>query len=145
MHGRSDVEIDDLELVDYKVRILNGGTEAITRVLIESRDGEGDRWMTVGVSSNIIDASFEALLDSVNYKLLRASADARVELDDEILLHLDRDVGALRGPLEGGGELLAVVVEVVRQLQRRILQRLGHHRVLARAFAQRDTSPTRHR
>jgi 2-isopropylmalate synthase len=66
--------IDDLELVDYKVRILNGGTEAITRVLIESRDGEGNRWMTVGVSSNIIDASFEALLDAVNFKLLKASA-----------------------------------------------------------------------
>ena len=63
----------DLELVDYKVRILNGGTEAITRVLIESRDGEGNRWLTVGVSSKIIDASFEALLDAVNYKLLKAS------------------------------------------------------------------------
>ena len=66
--------IDDLELVDYKVRILNGGTEAVTRVLIESRDGEGSRWMTVGVSSNIIDASFEALLDALNYKLVKASA-----------------------------------------------------------------------
>jgi 2-isopropylmalate synthase len=43
-------------------------------VLIESRDGEGSRWMTVGVSSNIIDASFEALLDALNYKLLKASA-----------------------------------------------------------------------
>ena len=68
--------INDLELVDYKVRILNGGTEAITRVLIESRDGAGNRWFTVGVSSNIIDASFEALLDAINYKLLKASASA---------------------------------------------------------------------
>jgi 2-isopropylmalate synthase len=75
--GDLNAWIDDLELVDYKVRILNGGTEAITRVLIESRDGEGNRWMTVGVSSNIIDASFEALLDAVNYKLLRASAQSR--------------------------------------------------------------------
>jgi len=66
--------IDDLELVDYKVRILNGGTEAITRVLIESRDGSGDRWFTVGVSGNIIDASFEALLDAITYKLLRSEA-----------------------------------------------------------------------
>jgi 2-isopropylmalate synthase len=66
--------IDDLELVDYKVRILNGGTEAVTRVLIESRDGAGNRWLTVGVSSNIIDASFEALLDAVTFKLLKASA-----------------------------------------------------------------------
>jgi 2-isopropylmalate synthase len=72
--GELNPWIDDLELVDYKVRILNGGTEATTRVLIESRDGEGNRWLTVGVSSNIIDASFEALLDSVNFKLLKASA-----------------------------------------------------------------------
>jgi 2-isopropylmalate synthase len=72
--GELDALIHDLELVDYKVRILNGGTEAITRVLIESRDGKGNRWLTVGVSSNIIDASFEALLDAVTYKLLKASA-----------------------------------------------------------------------
>jgi 2-isopropylmalate synthase len=72
--GELNPWIDDLELVDYKVRILNGGTEAITRVLIESRDGECNRWLTVGVSSNIIDASFEALLDAVNYKLVKASA-----------------------------------------------------------------------
>ncbi len=71
--GELNPWINDLELVDYKVRILNGGTEAITRVLIESRDGEGHRWFTVGVSSNIIDASFEALLDSVNFKLIKAS------------------------------------------------------------------------
>jgi 2-isopropylmalate synthase len=66
--------IEDLELADYKVRILNGGTEATTRVLIESRDGEGNRWLTVGVSSNIIDASFEALVDALTYKLLKSSA-----------------------------------------------------------------------
>jgi 2-isopropylmalate synthase len=57
--------------VDYKVRILNGGTEAITRVLIESSDATTDRWWTVGVSDNIIDASFQALMDSVIYKLLK--------------------------------------------------------------------------
>jgi len=68
--------IDDLELVDYKVRILTGGTDAVTRVLIESCDGEGNRWYTVGVSPNIVDASFEALLDSINYKLIRDGATA---------------------------------------------------------------------
>ncbi|MHA1517947.1 MAG: citramalate synthase [Alphaproteobacteria bacterium] len=68
--------IDDLELVDYKVRILTGGTDAVTRVLVESRDGEGRRWFTVGVSPNIVDASFEALLDSINYKLIRDGAPA---------------------------------------------------------------------
>ncbi|MBN8999721.1 MAG: citramalate synthase, partial [Rhizobiales bacterium] len=49
--------IADLELIDYKVRILNGGTEAVTRVLIESRDGLGNSWSTVGVSENVVDAS----------------------------------------------------------------------------------------
>jgi 2-isopropylmalate synthase len=68
--------IDDLELVDYKVRILTGGTDAVTRVLIESRDAAGNRWFTVGVSPNIVDASFEALLDSINYKLIRDGATA---------------------------------------------------------------------
>ena len=66
--------IKDLDLVDYKVRILTGGTDAVTRVLIESRDGVGNRWFTVGVSPNIVDASFEALLDSINYKLIRDGA-----------------------------------------------------------------------
>ena len=69
--GKYQNEIEDLELVDYKVRILNGGTEAITRVLIESIDGEGQRWWTVGVSDNIIDASFQALMDSIVYKLMK--------------------------------------------------------------------------
>jgi len=68
--------INDLELVDYKVRILTGGTDAVTRVLIESRDGGGNRWFTIGVSPNIVDASFEALLDSINYKLIRDGAPA---------------------------------------------------------------------
>jgi 2-isopropylmalate synthase len=68
--------IADLELVDYKVRILNGGTEAVTRVLIESSDGSGDSWFTVGVSANIVDASFEALTDSIIYKLVREGVKA---------------------------------------------------------------------
>ncbi|TDH35902.1 citramalate synthase [Pseudohoeflea suaedae] len=69
--GAYQAEIADLELADYKVRILNGGTEAITRVLIESSDGTGARWWTVGVSDNIIDASFQALQDSIVYKLMK--------------------------------------------------------------------------
>ena len=74
--GKYQAEIDGLELVDYKVRILNGGTEAITRVLIESTDETGERWWTVGVSDNIIDASFQALIDSLNYKLVKSGAVA---------------------------------------------------------------------
>jgi 2-isopropylmalate synthase len=74
--GRYQVHIKDLELVDYKVRILTGGTEAVTRVLVESHDrASGHRWFTVGVSPNIIDASFEALVDSINYKLLHDGAE----------------------------------------------------------------------
>lgn len=68
--------IADLRLVDFKVRILTSGTEAVTRVMIESADGKGNRWSTVGVSENIVDASFEALVDSVTYKLLRDGAKA---------------------------------------------------------------------
>ena len=74
--GKYQSQIAGLELVDYKVRILNGGTEAITRVLIESLDETGERWWTVGVSDNIIDASFQALIDSLNYKLVRATEAA---------------------------------------------------------------------
>ncbi len=75
--GRYQKHIDTIELVDYKVRILTGGTEAVTRVLVETLDQRsGERWFTVGVSPNIIDASFEALLDSINYKLLKDGAEA---------------------------------------------------------------------
>ncbi len=69
--GKYQHHIDDMELVDFKVRILNGGTGATTRVLIESRDGKGERWFTVGVSPNIVEASFQALSDSIIYKLVR--------------------------------------------------------------------------
>jgi len=75
--GRYQKHIDGVELIDYKVRILTGGTEAVTRVLVESLDtATGNRWFTVGVSPNIIDASFEALLDSINYKLMKDNAEA---------------------------------------------------------------------
>jgi 2-isopropylmalate synthase len=66
--------IDDLRLVDFKVRITQGGTEAVTRVIIDSEDKNGQRWSTVGVSANIVDASFEALLDAVRWKLIRDGA-----------------------------------------------------------------------
>ena len=69
--GKYQKYIDGLELTDYRVRILNGGTEAVTRVLIESQDETGERWTTVGVSPNIIDASFQALMDSIVYKLVQ--------------------------------------------------------------------------
>ncbi|QYO78004.1 citramalate synthase [Devosia salina] len=72
--GKYSARIEDLELVDFKVRILDGGTGAVTRVLVESRDSSGDRWVTIGVSPNIIDASFEALYESITYKLLKTEA-----------------------------------------------------------------------
>ena len=68
--------IEGLKLTDYRVRILDGGTEAVTRVLVESSDESGDRWTTVGVSPNIIDASFQALVDSITWKLLKSNAPA---------------------------------------------------------------------
>jgi 2-isopropylmalate synthase len=74
--GKYQKYIERLALVDFRVRILNGGTEAITRVLIESEDENGDRWTTIGVSPNVIEASFQALMDSVVYKLVRSGAPA---------------------------------------------------------------------
>jgi 2-isopropylmalate synthase len=65
-------ELKEVKLLDYKVRILSSkdGTGAQTRVLIESGDGKS-RWGTVGVSENIIQASWQALVDSIDYKLLK--------------------------------------------------------------------------
>jgi 2-isopropylmalate synthase len=74
--GKYQSYIAGLELTDYRVRILNAGTEAVTRVLIESADEAGDHWTTVGVSANIIDASFQALMDSIVYKLVKSGAPA---------------------------------------------------------------------
>ena len=68
--------LKDLKLVDYKVRILNTGTEAVTRVSIESTDSQGKNWFTIGVSTNIIEASFKALIDSLDYKLFKDNAPA---------------------------------------------------------------------
>ncbi len=71
-------ELEDVRLVDYKVRILTpgDGTRAVTRVMIESALGHSDHWSTVGVSTNIIDASYRALHDSIVYKLYRDGAGA---------------------------------------------------------------------
>jgi len=66
--------IEDVALVDYRVRVFQGGTDAVTRVLVEFADKDGMRWSTVGVSANIIDASFQALTDAITYKLLKAGA-----------------------------------------------------------------------
>ncbi len=74
--GKYQSYITGLELTDYRVRILNAGTEAVTRVLIESADESGEHWTTVGVSANIIDASFQALMDSIVYKLVKSGAPA---------------------------------------------------------------------
>ena len=71
-------ELEDMRLIDYKVRILtpNAGTGAMTRVMIESGDGRDGGWTTVGVSTNVIDASYNALNDSITYKLYRDGARA---------------------------------------------------------------------
>ena len=68
--------IEDMRLVDFKVRITDGGTEAVTRVIIDSEDAQNRRWSTVGVSANIVDASFDALVDAINWKLIRDGASA---------------------------------------------------------------------
>ena len=72
--GPYQAAIADMKLVDFKVRITQGGTEAVTRVIIDSEDRAGRRWSTVGVSANIVDASFEALLDAIVWKLIRDGA-----------------------------------------------------------------------
>jgi 2-isopropylmalate synthase len=66
-------ELDSIRLSDYKVRILTpqDGTKAVTRVMIETADGAGATWSTVGVSTNVIDASYNALHDSLTYRLWR--------------------------------------------------------------------------
>jgi len=74
--GKYQSYIEDLHLVDFKVRIIGAGTEAVTRVLIDSADAQGNTWSTVGVSPNIVDASFQALEDAVITKLILAGAPA---------------------------------------------------------------------
>jgi 2-isopropylmalate synthase len=71
-------QLHQMQLVDFKVRILapESGTAAVTRVMIETADDTGRVWQTVGVSANIIDASYAALHDSITYKLLVDGAAA---------------------------------------------------------------------
>jgi 2-isopropylmalate synthase len=68
--------IATMKLVDFKVRILNTGTEAVTRVTIESVDEAGNSWRTIGVNANIVVASFEALKDALVYKLYKDGVSA---------------------------------------------------------------------
>ncbi|KIC25209.1 MULTISPECIES: citramalate synthase [unclassified Leisingera] len=77
--GRYSAQLEDMRLVDFKVRITQGGTEAVTRVIIDSEDSQGHRWSTVGVSANIIDASFEALLDAIRWKLIHDSGAGQAD------------------------------------------------------------------
>ncbi len=74
--GRYQSAIKGLKLTDFKVRIFQGGTDAVTRVLIDSSDETGETWTTVGVSSNLIDASFQALIESIIFKLMRMQVPA---------------------------------------------------------------------
>ena len=74
--GRFQDYIADLRLVDFKVRIIGAGTEAVTRVLLDSSDDTGEIWSTIGVSPNIVDASFQALEDAIVTKLIRMKAPA---------------------------------------------------------------------
>ncbi len=73
--GPHQAAVRDMRLTDFKVRITQGGTEAVTRVIIDFADDRGRAWATVGVSANIVDASFEALVDAINWKVIRAQAD----------------------------------------------------------------------
>ena len=87
-----------MQLVDYKVRVINStaGTAARVRVVIESKD-DHEIWTTVGVSENVIDASWHALVDSVEYKLYLTRGDVRVAADSDA--H-DADALARLGRLE---------------------------------------------
>ena len=71
-------ELDKLELIDFRVRILDAahGTDAVTRVLIETSDGTTS-WNTVGVAPNIVEASWIALVDGITYGLWRQSVPER--------------------------------------------------------------------
>ncbi|MDQ3977928.1 MAG: citramalate synthase, partial [Actinomycetota bacterium] len=75
--------VNDVHLTDYKVRVLDTskGTGAVTRVLIDSTDGERT-WSTIGVSENIIEASWAALSDSVVYGLLHRTGDGVVNVEE---------------------------------------------------------------
>ncbi len=75
--GAYQRHIESLELRDYRVRVFQGGTDAVTRVLIEFGDGDGGIWSTVGVSGNVIDASFQALIEGIVYRLVKLGVPAQ--------------------------------------------------------------------
>jgi len=72
--GPWQASIDEMTLADFRVRIIGAGTDAVTRVTIDFTDGKGAAWSTVGVSPNIVDASFEALVDAIRWKLIHDGA-----------------------------------------------------------------------
>ena len=74
--GPYQAQIEHVHLTDFKVRITQGGTEAVTRVIIDFADDTGRAWATVGVSSNIVDASFQALHDAILWKLVQENRSA---------------------------------------------------------------------
>jgi len=80
-------DLKNMHLADYKVRILtpDAGTAAVTRVIIESVDDQGQRWSTVGVSTNVIDASYNALHDAITYKLFAGSEADGMSENDEVV------------------------------------------------------------
>ncbi|MGD8944727.1 MAG: alpha-isopropylmalate synthase regulatory domain-containing protein, partial [Desulfobacterales bacterium] len=82
--GKFYPDLDTMRLVDFKVRVIDGsrGTAAKVRVLIESRD-QNEIWSTIGVSEDIIEASWQALADSFQFKLANAQ---RVQIGDPIYL-----------------------------------------------------------
>ncbi|GAH72264.1 unnamed protein product, partial [marine sediment metagenome] len=76
--------VQNFRLTDYTVRILDAhlATEAVTRVLVETSDGH-DTWTTVGASQNIIEASWQAVKDSVDFGLMRSGVEAPVASEAE--------------------------------------------------------------
>ena len=74
--GPHQAFVEDMRLTDFRVRITQGGTEAVTRVIIDFADDQGRAWATVGVSANIVDAAFEALLEAITWKLVRDGVSA---------------------------------------------------------------------
>ncbi len=81
--------ISDMKLVDFKVRIRGSGTSAVTRVVIESTNSEGLRWATAGVSPNIIEASFEALVEAIIWKLDHDRAPTAEQLVGEPISNIN--------------------------------------------------------
>ena len=81
-------QLNELKLTDYKVRVLNeeDGTSAKVRVLIESSDGIAS-WTTIGVSENIIEATWQALRDSFNYRLLKTEVNQKININKKEKTH----------------------------------------------------------